>query len=91
MREIIEFRIGEPEASSFLGNIGRSLGIVRNVRLPLKDDRIRLIGELDREFNRRGHSFFMGWSISRHYTPEEMQSAQIFALRPLSHPLIFQR
>ena len=41
MREIIEFRIGEAEASSLLGNIGRSLGNVRNVRLPLKDERVR--------------------------------------------------
>ncbi len=85
MREIIEFRIGEPEASMLPGNPGRSLGgTVRNVRLPLNDDRVRLIGELDREFNKRGRSFFTGWSISRHYTPAELQAAQMFALRPRS-------
>jgi hypothetical protein len=85
VREIIEFRIGEPEASMLPGNPGRSLGgTIRNVRLPLDDERVRLIGELNREFNRRGRSFSMGWSISRHYTPEEMQSAQMFALRPRS-------
>ncbi|HEX8436047.1 hypothetical protein [Archangium sp.] len=64
------------------GNPGRSLGIVRKVRLPLEDERVRLIGELNREFNRQGHSFFMGWSISRHYTPKEIQAAELFSLRP---------
>ncbi|WNG37977.1 hypothetical protein F0U61_33090 [Archangium violaceum] len=84
MREIIEFRIPEPEANMLPGNPGRSLGIVRNVRLPLEDERVRLIGELDREFKKRGRSFFLGWSISRHYTSEELQSAELFALRPRS-------
>lgn len=66
------------------GNPGRNLGIVRNVRLPLDDERVRLIGELDREFHKRGRAFFLGWSISRHYTPEEIQSAELFSLRPRS-------
>lgn len=84
MREIIEFRIGETEASLVPGNPGRRLGLVRNVRLPMEDERVRLIGELNREFARRGRSFFMGWSISRHYTPEELEAARMFSLRPLS-------
>jgi hypothetical protein len=87
MREIIEFRISESDASEFLGNVGRSLGRlgeVRSVRLPVEDERVRLIGELDREFHRRGSAFFSGWHISRHYTPEEIQSAEMFLLYSLS-------
>jgi hypothetical protein len=84
MREIVEFRISEPEASMIPGHPGRSLGLVRNVRLPMEDERVRLIGELNREFNRQGRSFFLGSSISRHYTLEEIQAAELFSLRPLS-------
>jgi hypothetical protein len=84
MREIIEFRIPEPEASEFLGKLGRDLGGVRNVRLSLKDERVRLIGELEHQFNRKGRSFFSSWFISRHYTPEELQSSELFHLRPRS-------
>lgn len=84
MREIVEFRISEPEASMIPGHPGRSLGLVRNVRLPMEDERVRLIGELNREFNRQGRSFFFGSSISRHYTLEEIQAAELFSLRPLS-------
>ncbi len=80
MREVIEFRISESDASQFLGTVGRNLGHVRNVRLPREDERVRLIGELDSEFHRRGSSFFTGWHISRHYTPEELQAAEIFHL-----------
>jgi hypothetical protein len=50
----------------------------------MEDERVRLIGELNREFNRQGRSFYFGWSISRHYTPEEIQAAELFSLRPLS-------
>jgi hypothetical protein len=84
MREIIEFRMGEAEARMLPGNPGRSLGIIRSIRLPMQDERVRLIGELNREFNRRGRSFFLGSSISRHYTTEELQLAELFSLRPLS-------
>jgi hypothetical protein len=83
MREFIEFRISDSDVSQFLGDVGWRMGYrgeVRCVRLPLEDERVRLIGELDGELRRRGSSFFRGWDITRHYTPEEVQSAQVFHL-----------
>ncbi|MFY0525380.1 hypothetical protein ACN28I_20290 [Archangium gephyra] len=83
MREFIEFRISESDASEHLGEVGWRMGddgLVRCVRLPMEDERVRLIGELNSEFHRAGGSFFRGWDITRHYTPEEIQSAEIFEL-----------
>jgi hypothetical protein len=83
MREFIEFRISESDASEYLGEVGWRMGddgFVRCVRLPMEDERVQLIGELDGEFQRAGGSFFRGWHISRHYTPEEVQSAELFEL-----------
>ncbi|WP_375771154.1 hypothetical protein NR798_09725 [Archangium gephyra] len=83
MREFIEFRISDPDASEYLGEVGWRMGddgLVRCVRLPMEDERVQLIGELDGEFQRAGGSFFMGWHITRHYTAEEIQSAEVFNL-----------
>lgn len=83
MREFIEFRISDSDASEFLGEVGWRMGfdgLVRCVRLPMQDERVRLIGELNSEFRRRGGSFFTGWDITRHYTPEEVQAAELFHL-----------
>jgi hypothetical protein len=82
MREFIQFRISEPEASMFLGALGRDLGGVRNVRLPVEDERVLRIGEIERQFHRQGSAFFTGWRISRHYTPEELQTAELLLLHP---------
>ncbi|HZH78440.1 MAG TPA: hypothetical protein VEY88_20595 [Archangium sp.] len=86
MREFIEFRISESDAREFLGQVGWTMGMghdgfVRCVRLPMEDERVRLIGELNSEFRRAGGSFFTGWDISRHYTPEEVRAAEVFHLR----------
>ena len=83
MREFIEFRISDSDASEYLGEVGWRMGddgLVRCVRLPMEDERVQLIGELDGEFQRAGGSFFRGWHITRHYTAEEIQSAEVFNL-----------
>lgn len=83
MREFIEFRISDSDANEYLGDVGWRMGYmgdVRCVRLPMEDERVRLIGQLNSEFRRAGGSFFTGWSISRHYTPEEVRAAEVFTL-----------
>ncbi|WP_309892382.1 hypothetical protein [Archangium sp.] len=50
------------------------------MRLPMDDPRVQLIGELNSEFRRAGSSFFRGWDITRHYTPEEVRAAEVFQL-----------
>lgn len=82
MREVIEFRIPEERAATFLEpGLGSSLGgSVRKVVLPMEDPRVRLIGDLDREFDKRGQSFFYGWHISRSYTRKELETAELLQL-----------
>ncbi len=90
MRETIEFRIPEDRAASFLEpGLGTSLGgTVRKVVLPLEDPRVKLIGELNREFNKRGKAFFYGWHIFRRYTRRELEAAELLQLliRPTFEP-----
>lgn len=82
MRETIEFRIPEERAAMFLEpGLGTSLGgTVRKVVLPMEDPRVKLIGDLDREFTKKGRAFFLGWHISRIYTRRELAAAELFQL-----------
>jgi hypothetical protein len=84
MRELIDFRISEERAAMFLGpDVGERLGdTVRRVVLPTTDERVQRIGELEREFNRQGRAFFSGWRISRKYTQQELQAADVLLLQP---------
>jgi hypothetical protein len=90
MRETIEFRIPEDRAAMFLEpGLGTSLGgTVRKVVLPMEDPRVKLIGDLNREFNRRSKAFFYGWHIFRRYTRRELEAAQLLQLliRPAFEP-----
>jgi len=90
MRETIEFRIPEDRAAMFLEpGLGTSLGgTVRKVVLPRDDPRVKLIGDLEREFHKREKSFFYGWHISRRYTRKELEAAQLLQLliRPTFEP-----
>jgi len=90
MRETIEFRIPEDRAAMFLEpGLGTSLGgSVRKVALPMEDPRVKLIGDLNREFHKRGKSFFYGWHISRRYTRKELEAARLLHLliRPTFEP-----
>lgn len=82
MRETIEFRIPEVEAATHLEpTLGTRLGdSVRRVVLPVSDGRVRLIGELDQEFRKRGRVFFTYCHIFRHYTKKELDSAKLLHL-----------
>jgi hypothetical protein len=82
MREFIEFRIPEEEAVRYLEPaLGTRLGdSVRKVLLPISDGRVRLIGELDREFRKQGRVFFTYCHISRRYTKKELDSAALLHL-----------
>jgi len=90
MRETIEFRIPEDRAAMFLEpGLGTSLGgTVRKVVLPMDDPRVKLIGDLEREFHKRAQSFFYGWDISRRYSRKELEAAELLQLliRPTFEP-----
>lgn len=64
----------EPELGTWLGDS------VRKVVLPMEDPRVNFIGDLDREFSKRGKAFFFGWSILRHYTRRELAAAEVLQL-----------
>ncbi len=82
MRETIEFRIQEEDAREFLEpDLGKLLSpTLRQVLLPRTDPRVEFILELNREFYRRGSVFFTAWAIYRHYTPRELESAELVQL-----------
>ncbi|MBZ4400412.1 MULTISPECIES: hypothetical protein [unclassified Myxococcus] len=82
MRETIEFRIPERHAARLLEP---GLGVrldesTRKVVLPIADQRVQAIGRIERSFNQKGTSFFLGWSIHRRYTEDELQSAELLNL-----------
>lgn len=90
MRETIEIRLSEERAERFLEpGLGETLGgSVRKVVLPMEDPRVQFIGDLDREFFKKGRAFFTYWHISRHYTRGELEAAEALQLliRPTFEP-----
>jgi hypothetical protein len=82
MRETIEFRISEEREKMFLEpGLGTPIGYgVIKVVLPIEDPRVKLIGDLDREFSKKGRAFFSSWHIFRRYTRSEMEAAELFQL-----------
>jgi hypothetical protein len=83
MRQTCEFRVIEKFASRlFSKNEGRLLssGIIRRIELPDDDPRLPKIAELQRELNEIGESFFLGWDIHRHYSRQELDSAEALQL-----------
>ncbi|MBN1209448.1 MAG: hypothetical protein JXB05_31645 [Myxococcaceae bacterium] len=82
MRETIEFRVPAEQANMFLEpDLGTWLGdSVRKVVLPMEDPRVKFIGDLNREFRKKGRAFFTGWEISRHYTRRELEAAEVLQL-----------
>ncbi len=86
MRETIEFRIPEEDAQQFLEpDVGKLLlplipPMIRQVLLPRTDPRVEFILELDREFKRRGSTFYTYWHIHRHYTRRELEGAELLQL-----------
>jgi len=61
---------------------------VRKIVLPIEDARVKLIGDLDREFSKRGRAFFTFWYIARSYTRKELDTAEVLQLliRPTFEP-----
>jgi hypothetical protein len=90
MRETIEFRISEAHVKAFLEpGLGTPIGYgTIKVVLPIDDPRVRLMGDLDREFTRKGRAFFTSWQIVRRYTRNEIETAELFQMfiRPTFEP-----
>ncbi|XXF78577.1 hypothetical protein P2318_02120 [Myxococcaceae bacterium GXIMD 01537] len=86
MRETLELRVREEEARQFFRpdeGVVLPVGDIRKVVLPLDDERLVRIGELDRELMRTtNRSFFFGWEIRRRYSPAEIRAAELFRLFP---------
>jgi hypothetical protein len=82
MREVIEFRIPENHAATWLhDNEGIRLGIARKYELDLADPRISTVAEAQQSFRKQGSGFFTSWIIRRYYSKQELNSAQLFRLR----------
>jgi hypothetical protein len=90
MRETIEFRISEERVKTFLEpGLGTPIGYgTIKVVLPIEDPRVRFIGDLNREFSKKGRAFFTFWDIVRRYTRKELQAAELLLLliRPTFEP-----
>jgi hypothetical protein len=82
MRETIEFRIAEERARQFLEpDLGVPLGeALRKIVLPLSDERVRHIQQLEQEHRRKGGVFFTYWRIHRSYSAKELQAADLLNL-----------
>jgi hypothetical protein len=87
MREIAQFRIPEEKAKRFLRpEDGVVLGTtVRKLQVDTRDSLYARIGELNKQFNEQGSTFFLGWDLQRKYTKAELKAAELFQLqiRPL--------
>jgi hypothetical protein len=84
MRETLELRVSEEEAwRCFRPDEGVRLGDdVRKVKLPLPDERLPRIHEINEELRKKGRSLFWGWSVHRRYSEKELQAAELFKLWP---------
>jgi hypothetical protein len=82
MHETLEFRIDEGLAQKFLGpDVGTPLSdTLRRVLLPAEDKLVQRIGELQREYRKRGDFFFLYSHIHRHYSQRELAAAELLDL-----------
>jgi hypothetical protein len=82
MKETIEFRIPEEQASSWLyPDEGVLLGgFVRKYELDASDPRIQIIRDADRALRARGRAFFTAWISRRRYSRLELDQAELFHL-----------
>ena len=87
MRETVEFRIAEERARMYLEpDMGVRLGdSIRKVVLPLHDERVQQIGQLQQEHQRRGRAFFTYWQLHRRYSKAELESAELLRLVLRAH------
>lgn len=84
MRETLELRVSEEEAwRCFRPDEGTvlSIGSVRKVMLPLPDERLPRIHEINEELRKKkSRSLFWGWHIYRRYSAKELKAAELFKL-----------
>ena len=82
MRETIEFRIPEEAARSVLApDDGTVLGTtVRKIELSPTDSRYSRIRDAEAEYRTRGESFFTSYRLARHYSKQELDSAELLRL-----------
>ena len=82
MREVIEFRIPEESARRVFGpNEGTVLAdSVRKIELAATDKRLALIRDAEAEYSRRGEAFLTSWNVTRYYSEQELDSAELLQL-----------
>lgn len=83
MKSTIEFRIPEKYAKEFLSdNIGISqMGLVRIVNTMMNSNLYTEIIKINELVSRRDQKhFFLGWTIRRQYTKEEINNAELFLI-----------
>jgi hypothetical protein len=83
MRELIEFRIPEEYAATWLSDDeGVSLGgSVRKFQLETHDPRMDVIADAERALKRQGRTFFTAWKQRRIYGATELESAALLRLK----------
>lgn len=82
MKETVEFRIPEERAACFLEpQEGKCLGgSVRVLKVSTDDPLYGRIGEINRQFEKEGRPFFLGWDIKHHYSRRELEYAELYRL-----------
>lgn len=84
MREIVDIRLSEEEASKFLHpGVGKVLssGWTRQIRVATNDPLVEFIRARYCEHQKKG-AFLGNFSVERHYSAKELQSAELFQLKP---------
>ena len=96
MKEVCEFRVQEKHASRlFAPNEGKKLGwtkqfgdefvTVRKIELAVDGPQFKRVGELDALIKKkRGDYFYAGWDITRCYSADEFENAELFLLNNIS-------
>jgi len=85
MREVYEFRLDEAEAEKLFGStVGRSLGVVRVVRLQASDPNFEALRDahLKELRRRRGVGLLYSWDVQRSYSRAELDQAELIHLIP---------
>jgi hypothetical protein len=85
MREHIELRIPDDEASKFLPeSLGKRKGIARIIHLERDSLWYEKIARIDKQYRNGGRAFAVSWYIQRNYNKAELASAELFHLIPTS-------
>lgn len=85
MREDYEFRLDEADAQRLFGpTVGRSLGVVRVIRLSATDPKFEMLRQahLQRLQEGRRAGLFYSWDVRRSYGRAELDQAELIHLIP---------